>query len=196
MTLMPEKTDARIEKSRNALINTGLQMLMNKPDVSLSDIAAQAGVGRTTLYRQFNSRNQLIQAIAKQCLDEFDAATASLDTDAGSYTEAIELIFISVMPLADRLKFLSLFWGIAERDKSIIAMDKKYTQEMAELIEGAKQEGSIDTGLPTTWIVDLIDSLLSVAWKLVDVNNYAPDKAAKMMTKTLFDGIRPRKSLS
>ncbi len=189
---MTGSIDARVEKSRNALIQVGLELLLQKPDASLSEIAEQAGVGRTTLYRQFNSRDELIQAIALRCLQELDEATAGIAARSKSYTQVIELLFVDAMTLPDRLRFLTTFWAAAERDPAIRQHEKQKIREMSEVIEHAKKEGSIDPEMPTDWIADLIDGLLQVSWKLVEDSGYSPEQAAKLMTKTLFDGIRPR----
>jgi AcrR family transcriptional regulator len=186
---MADSLDARIEKSRRALLATGIKLLLNRPNASLSEIADQAGVGRTTLYRQFSSREQLIQSIARRCLDELDQATAQIEPQARSYREAIEMVFHLVMPLSDRLRFLAAFWEIAEQDKNIVERNDHYIKEMSELIDGAKQEGSIDSSYPTSWITDLIDSFLYSAWKLVDINGYRSQQAAEMVTNILFNGI-------
>ncbi len=188
---MVEKTDARIEKSRAALLGTGLTLLLEKPNASFSEIADQAGVGRTTLYRQFKTREQLIQAIARRCLEQIDRGATEQASRAKSYREAIELILLSVMPLADRLRFLALFWDIAVQDDDIVERNARYNREMVELIEAAKREGSIEPTLPSDWVADLIDSLFQVAWKLIDVNGYSERDAAEMVIKTLFDGISP-----
>ncbi len=186
---MSESMDARVERSRIALMGTGMALLIERPNASLSEIATRAGVGRTTLYRQFKTREQLIQAIAARCLEELETATAPIESRARSHTEAIELCFALLMPLSDRLRFLALFWGVAEQSREVAALDARQTSRLGALIEGAKQEGSIDAGLPSRWVLDLIDGLLSVAWKLVDVNGYSPKEAADLVARTLFDGI-------
>ena len=188
---MAEKTDARIEKSRAALLSTGLTLLLEKPNASFSEIADRAGVGRTTLYRQFKTREQLIQAIARRCLEDVSRVATEKASRAKSYREAIELILWSAMPLADRLRFLTLFWGIAVQDDGIAELNARYKRETIELIDAAKQEGSIEPTLPSDWVADLIDSLFQVAWKLIGVNGYSERDAAEMVTKTLFDGISP-----
>lgn len=189
---MTDSIDARVEKSRNALIQVGLELLLQKPDASLSEIAEQAGVGRTTLYRQFTSRDELIQSIALRCLQELDEVTADIAARSKSYTQVIELLFVDAMTLPDRLRFLATFWAVVGRDPVIAQHEKQKANEISEVIEYAKKEGNIDPVIPTGWIVDLIDNLLLVAWKLVDDSSYTPEQAAKLMTKTLFDGIRPR----
>ena len=151
---------------------------MAPANASFSEIGDRAGVGRTTLYRQYKTREQLIQAIARRCLEDVSRAATEKASCAKSYREAIELILRSAMLLADRLRFLTLFWGIAVQDDGIVELNARYKRAM---IEATKREGGIEPTLPSDWVADLID-----------VNGYAERDAAEMVTKTLFDGIGPR----
>ena len=52
---MEKPLDARIKRSRTAIIEAGLECLNQNNEASLTDIANQAGVGRATLYRLFET---------------------------------------------------------------------------------------------------------------------------------------------
>ena len=60
--------DARTVKSQQALIQSGLILLNKNKGISLSDIAKEANVGRATLYRLYDSKEALVEAIAVWCL--------------------------------------------------------------------------------------------------------------------------------
>ncbi|MYB34208.1 MAG: helix-turn-helix transcriptional regulator, partial [Gammaproteobacteria bacterium] len=64
----------RRRPSRAAIIDAAVGVLARNPDASLATIAEAAGVGRATLYRHFPGRNDLIDAISRQAIEETDAA--------------------------------------------------------------------------------------------------------------------------
>ena len=103
-------TDARAVRSRKALLNSAVELLLQNPLASLSQIAAHAGVGRATLYRQFETREQLILALAIESLELTDTAMKPIKEQQLTGKAALELMFQLIMPLADRYHFLLSLW--------------------------------------------------------------------------------------
>lgn len=160
-----EKLDARAERSRQALLRSGMERLNLNPDASLSDIASFAGVGRTTLYRQYKSREKLILAIAVYCLDLLDSATAHIEGEARSAMHAFELLFHKLMPFTAEFQFLMNADQWLVEDPGYQEIHGKHTTELLELVLLARQHGEIDTPLPDSWIVGLFEGLIYVGWE-------------------------------
>lgn len=57
---------------------------------SMADIAAAAGIGRATLYRYFDSRESLIQALAFAAIEDLELRLAEADLDEVPMPLAIE----------------------------------------------------------------------------------------------------------
>ena len=66
----PEKRPGRprSDKSREAILDATRKMLMHTPlrDISIEAVAKRAGVGKTTIYRRYTSKEELV-ADATQC---------------------------------------------------------------------------------------------------------------------------------
>jgi AcrR family transcriptional regulator len=58
------RSDAR--RNRDAVIAAALEALTESPDASLNAIAKRAGVGNATLYRHFQTREELVLAVYEQ----------------------------------------------------------------------------------------------------------------------------------
>lgn len=56
-----QRSDAR--RNRDAIVVAGLEALTESPDASLNAIAKRAGVGNATLYRHFQTREDLVLAV-------------------------------------------------------------------------------------------------------------------------------------
>ncbi|TQV87158.1 TetR/AcrR family transcriptional regulator [Aliikangiella coralliicola] len=181
--------DARSVRSRQALLDAGIELLLRNPAATLSEIAAHANVGRATLYRQFESKEQLIQELAIESLEMTSAVIAPVKNRKLSAKATLEEIFKAVMPLADKYHFLLSIWNIAEKDDEVIAIYNQQLTELASLIERGKKEGTINKNLDTSWIVCVIDSLIYSGWWMMGNTGMSAANASAHSIETLFAGI-------
>ncbi len=187
---MDKNTDARIRRSHAAIVNAGRELLNQNSEASLTDIAGHAGVGRATLYRLFETKEQLVKAIAIDCLEVFDAATAHLDTQSRSALDAIHLLFKAIIPLAAEQQFLMNLSGLAFEDEDLQQIVKQQETELLHLVDLAKQEGSIDLSVPSDWIMHVIDALFYPAWMLRQEKHYSDEALAGLAFRTFCNGFR------
>ena len=76
----PLRADAR--RNREALLATAREMFLGgEAGIGVEEIARQAGVSVGTLYRHFDTREALIEAVYRQEVDELCAAPAQLLTE-------------------------------------------------------------------------------------------------------------------
>ncbi|MCW3039005.1 MAG: SpoIIE family protein phosphatase, partial [Solirubrobacterales bacterium] len=65
------RSDALANVAR--IVEVATRLLARDPDVSTGEIAAAAGVGRSTLYRHFETREALVDAVRRRARDQADA---------------------------------------------------------------------------------------------------------------------------
>ncbi|GGF22745.1 TetR/AcrR family transcriptional regulator [Subtercola lobariae] len=88
------RTDPRPARSREALINAAIALVdaRGADEISVTDLAAAAGVTRMTFYQHFTDRNALLQAAGiarfEGALDQFRAA------DGSSFEAALISLFL------------------------------------------------------------------------------------------------------
>lgn len=182
--------DARAIRSRQALLDAGLELLLKNPTASLSEIAGHAGVGRATLYRQFESREQLIQALTLESLKVKEEALLPLKSQSYDAMLTLEAIFNAIMPLADKFHFLLSLWNIAEQDPEVMAIYNNQLYELLALVDRGKKEGSINQQLDSNWLVCLIDSLIYSGWWMMTHMNMSSEAAAQHAICSLRNGIK------
>lgn len=182
-------SDPRASRSRQALLEAGIEALLQNPNASLTEIAALASVGRATLYRHFETREQLIQELARESLALTDTALSPIKEQGLEGREAIEAMLYAIMPLADRFHFLFSLWNIAENDPLVITIYERQLEELAELVEQGKRAGTINTELTTSWITSSIDSLIYTGSWMIRSGECDAQTAADSAVKTLFGGI-------
>ena len=178
--------DKRFIRSENAIIEASIQTLLINPSAGMSDIAEAAGVGRRTLYRHFESREALIEKLILLSVEELRAASTPIQQLTGR--AAIEAYIEVKMPLADRFHFLTTLWTGTEESEAIKQIDEQLLNEMATLVEQAKEAGEIDPGLPTMWIVSFYEGSLMAAWWLIAAGDLTIDDAVTYVKRSFFSG--------
>ncbi|MCV6613383.1 MAG: TetR/AcrR family transcriptional regulator [Cellvibrionaceae bacterium] len=186
---MTTPLDARAKRSQQALLRAGLELLNINREASLSDIAAHAGVGRTTLYRQYETREKLIAAVAAYCLELFDEATAPIEQQATSALDAIGLVFKLLMPLTQEMQFLIQLDQFEHADPALEQINAKQSQEMDELVAMAKREGSINKSLPNAWVVNLISGIFIASWLQQQDQQTSAEQAAALAFTSFCQGV-------
>ncbi len=184
-----QNTDARVVKSRKALIQAGRQLLNKNYETSMSEIASHAGVGRATLYRSFETKEELLLAIAKDCLRTFDLATEHIENEAKSALDAIRMFYHAIVPLAEEMQFIINLSSFAPDDLELVKLYEEQQEDMRALVEMAKKEGSVSRDLATDWVVNAIDALLYPAWIMRTVKGYSDEKLAELAFQTLCRGV-------
>ncbi|MEM9600140.1 MAG: TetR/AcrR family transcriptional regulator [Pseudomonadota bacterium] len=174
--------------SRQAVIEAAFETFARNPGASLADVAARAGVGRATLHRHFNSRDDLMAALAREAMAELDAAVDGATADAPTHTDGLRLALAAIVPLADRQWFLAN--EPVEQDPEIAAAYERDRAELATEIEAAKSEGTFSKSVPTAWIVETYENLIYTAWKLVREGEATPSQAADLAWRTLTTGLQ------
>lgn len=158
-------------------MDAGFVVLSRNPGASLADVAAEAGVGRATLHRQFASRTDLISALAERALTDLADAVSAATEDAASYGEALQKIMLAVIPLAQCHMFLTQ--DVALRPEVQARVDDD-ARALRDLIDAAKAEGAIRGDLPTEWVAQAFDHLVYASWDMIRRQEATPRQAADL----------------
>ena len=176
--------------TRDAIIEAGFQLLNQRPASTLEEIANLAGVGRATLHRHFSSRDALMKALAQTATRELDEAVEEAVTHALSHTQGLRLAMSAMIPLATRQWFL-IHQHVEISDEVSTAHEKDMV-ELRESIEAAKQEGTFDPAIPTSWIIETYQSLIYSAWVMVRDGECTPKQASELAWRTLEQGLKAK----
>ncbi|MBP0001058.1 MAG: TetR/AcrR family transcriptional regulator [Cyanobacteria bacterium SID2] len=176
--------------SKRALLKSAATVLARNPGSSLSDIAAQAGVGRATLYRYFPSRDELVRELALEAMEEIDRVTERVRRQNLPSQAALLAFLEEVVPLGDRFHFL-VSESVAYTDPDIAAAYTRQMSELDEFVTTLKQDGVLGLDIPNAWVTSAIDALIWAAWSSVDTGYIARKDAAVFVYRTLIKGLAP-----
>jgi AcrR family transcriptional regulator len=178
------RADAR--RSIDAIIGAARTVLGERPDASMEDIAAAAGVTRQTVYAHFPSRDALIAALLY---------AAGAETVA-----AIDAARLDTAPPADALRqFLDIGWQLIRRNPHLLgpaltqtppgSNDPHHagTGRLEQIIRRGQRAGDFDRTLPAAWLTAAILGLVRTAAEQVTAGRLTTSKAAAL---TLDSALR------
>ena len=171
------RADAR--RSIDAIVSAARAVLGERPDASMEDIAAAAGVTRQTVYAHFPSRDALIAAL----LHALGAETVA----------AIDAARLDTVPPADALRqFLDIGWDLIRRNPHLLgpALTRNPpgsndphdagTARLEQIIRRGQRAGDFDRTLPAAWLAIAIVGLVRTAAEQVAAGRLTTSKAAAL----------------
>lgn len=181
--------DPTPESTRDVVLRAAMAVLAGNPGASLADIAAAAGVGRTTMHRIFPTRSDLLTALALQAVGHLRVGLDEARLEEGPAAEALARVAETVLPLADELRFLEAgpeVWSLAELQDAWWSI----TASLDALVERGQREGDIRGDLPAELIVEGFTGMLWGVWQGVGDGRVARATAGRHVVSMALGGVR------
>jgi AcrR family transcriptional regulator len=177
-----ESTDAE-----RRIIEQAARVLAEGRGRTMQDIADISGIGRTTLYRHFGTRDELIQAIKLQALEDARAAIVASRLHEGNADDALTRVIAAFISVGDRYRIL-VEEGLPKEE---IHDDKEALgAELYALVERGQREGAFTSALSSHWILTAMGHLIMAAIEQIQAGELARNHAAATVADTLLRGIR------
>jgi AcrR family transcriptional regulator len=131
------------EKHERILCAAGRLFARDGLDASMPAVAAEAGAGIGSLYRQFPSKHDLLAALVIRRLLQTQAAAAAAAAQPGDHWQAMkEMLWVTVERHAAD-DFLGEAWNQVEGHPHVRVAADATTRAFARLIDLARAEGGI-----------------------------------------------------
>ncbi|UZD90266.1 TetR/AcrR family transcriptional regulator [Cognatishimia activa] len=174
--------------TETAILEAAFEIFGKNPGASLSDVAELAGVGRATLHRHFAGRDELIRALARNAMDELDAAVDEAVKGAPSYTEGLRLALEAMLPLASRQMFLAT--EAAAQTGDIAERIQSDFDELVRDVKKAQAEGGLRKEVPAEWFARAYENLIYAGWEMVRNEEATSKQAADFAWGLLSEGAK------
>ena len=175
---------ADAERSIAAILDAAVDVLTDRPDASIDEIAKAAGVSRQTVYAHYESREALIEAVIERALAETVAAIDAAEPTKGDPAEAL-----------DRL--VSAGWQTLERYPVLMDLREPMSAEeeherhrpildrLERLIRRGQRARVFDRRLSPPWLLAAFLALSHAAAEEVRAGRMSNDDAARSLRRTV-----------
>lgn len=169
-----QRADA--QRNRAKILAATVTAIRKNPDASVADIAAEAGVGRMTLYGHFQTRAELIEEALMDSLERGEDVLKEVALD-GEAVAAFQRLVSSSWVLVDQSGAL-----LAAAQKELPAARIRELHEKAEarmrtLLLRGQREGAFRIDLPVTWLLTTTHVVMNGAAEEVRAGRLDPDDA-------------------
>jgi AcrR family transcriptional regulator len=174
-------------RTRRAILDAAVRVLSQQPNASLAEVAAAAGVGRTTMHRYFPERADLLTGITNDLLEKIAAATERARPDTGPAMAALERLCQAYFDLGDGI--------LLTVNEPHLFTDAAWSQEsetdrtLLRLVKRGQAEGAIDPDLTPEWVQNVLWALLYAAWMHARDDDVPEHDALALCLRTLRKAV-------
>ncbi|WP_151770317.1 TetR/AcrR family transcriptional regulator [Streptomyces abyssomicinicus] len=180
---------ADAERSVRVILEAAERVLAEDPGASMEQIAAAAGVARTTIHRRFANRQALIETLASSAARQLAQAVEDGRPDTAPPLVAMHRITANVLEVKSAWAFaLEL---PADPDSEAARLHQGIARRCIAVLERARADKLIDEAADLDWVRRVYYALLRESLQ----DNAAaadPDTLAARIIDTLLHGAGPR----
>lgn len=175
---------ADAERNRRRVLEAAIGVLRATPDAGMQEIADASEVGRSTLYRHFPTRDDLLEALFDRVVAQAHAAiTARVDQLGQIDGETLlRALVADLVGLGQEAMFL--YGAGSARVKG--DADAAAEADMGRLVAALQVEGVLRTDIPPAWPGAALEGLLSCALVAAERGLLPRDDVAPLVADALL----------
>lgn len=172
------------ERVAAAIVEAAAAVLAERGEASMSDVASAAGVARGTVYRYFQGREALLEALGSVAVEEAGAGLAAARLDEVAIEEGFTRAVRALALVGD-------YFVVLARERASVEpaeFERRISGVLRALMERGQAVGEIRADVPAGWLVEtLIGVIVSV---LGAGSSVGIEDQVDAITSLFLDGAR------
>ena len=174
------RSDAR--RNRDTVVAAAIELLADNPQASMQEIAAASGLGRTTVYRHFPSRETLLVSLFEKVVAEAQEISSEIIAEGGGPERILRRMGREFVLLGGRFRFLRAFIG----ETTVLEESKISPHDpVADFIRESQASGELRDDLPQLWIQSMIQAMSIAATDDVGAGLFDAETAGDLLGESL-----------
>lgn len=174
------------DRTAAAILEAASHVLAEREGATMTEIAESSGVGRTTLYRYFATRDALLASLATAALAEAAGAVAAAGIERAPVPEALARVVRALLAIGDRYVVLVREQVLLDEE----TLERELAAPVRAVLERGQRDGELRADVPAEWLLDLFVGLLTAGVRLVGDRRAGLEEVAALVTGTFLDGAR------
>lgn len=179
---MSEKTAALILEAASHVL------AMRGEAGSMTEVASAAGVGRSTLYRHFPTREALLDELARVGLAEAGERLAEAKLESVPPLEALARAIRTIVDVGDR--YIVLLEAQVPIDPA--ATERAVVGPVRRVLERGQADGVIRTDIDAMALLELLGGLIVVSIRLAAERQTGIEETAATIQRVFVEGVGTR----
>ena len=174
---------------KRPLLDLVAEVLVARPGASLAEVASAAGISRTTLHKQYATRDELVRAVGLRATEIWEQAVDRVAGEPG--TEAgLRALLAAMIESGPQLTFLWRSPALDE-DEELTRRYVAAERRCLAVLDRARSQGLLAVSTPDWWLLQTMYALVYTAAEAVQQGKLAPLDAPDLALRTLLRGLGP-----
>jgi AcrR family transcriptional regulator len=183
----PARSDAR--RNREAVLESAVRLLGERPGASMREVADASGLGRTTVYRHFPSREALVRALFERVVEEARVVAEAATRRDGPAVDALRWLGPQFVELGQRFRFLEAHRDL--RGEALAQSEPELDEPLPVFLEAAQRRGELRDDRPVAWVLAMLRGLTIATIDEVTAGRLDAEDAGRLLGAALVDLTAP-----
>ena len=148
-------------RNRDAVVEAAIAVMAARPSASMKEIADASGLGRTTIYRHFPSREDLVRAIVEYVIRDSWTMLGRIAAPERPLADVMRDLGVQAMALGARYRFLDGHRMI--HDEVVLELGLEDNDPLVTYVTAARDRGEARTDLPVRWMCAMVRGMVVAA---------------------------------
>jgi AcrR family transcriptional regulator len=181
-----QRRRADAERSIAAILDAAVELLSERPDASMEEVAKAAGVSRQTVYAHYSAREALLDAVSERAMAQAVAAIDAAEPERGPPAEALERLVAASWQTVERHARLLESMQALRSAEELHAFHAPILARLERLIRRGRRAGVFDRKQPTTWLLSTVISLSHAAASEVGAGRMKSEDAGRALQRSIL----------
>jgi TetR/AcrR family transcriptional regulator, mexCD-oprJ operon repressor len=178
---------ATAERNVAAILDAVEALLQRGARLSVTAVAAEAGLSRVTVYAHFASIEDLFEAVMERAVTRARAVLDEAEPASGDAAEALERVIAAAWRELDRNSAVAQATSDHLVAAAVTRTHDRVLSPIRELVQRGREEGAFRTDVPADWLVTSFFTLLHACGDEVRAGRLRAQDAPRVLTVTIGD---------